>query len=63
MSLFADLFDFTAAKEPLPGVHEEPTNPEQMRENVDKVLQFMVARRIRMHHINAQGGQQSDDFR
>ena len=44
-----------AAKEPLEGVHEAPTDETQMRENVESVLRFMVTRRIRMHQINAQG--------
>ncbi|CAH1796809.1 unnamed protein product [Owenia fusiformis] len=41
-------------KEPLAGVHKVPSNIHEMRDNVDKVLQFMQMKKIRMHrtHVN-----------
>ncbi|XP_023932971.1 dixin-like isoform X2 [Lingula anatina] len=41
------------AGEKLAGVNYEPANPHDMKENIERVLQFMAARRIRMHHTTA----------
>ena len=43
------------AGEKLPGVYPAPCNSAEKRENVERVLQFMQARRVRKHHINSQG--------
>ncbi|KAL5019595.1 hypothetical protein ScPMuIL_002487 [Solemya velum] len=41
------------AGEQLPGVHMVPANQTEMRENIERVLHFMMTNRIRMHHITA----------
>lgn len=43
------------AGEHLGGIHSCPSSTAEMRENVDRVLQYMAANRIRMHHTNAKG--------
>ncbi|XP_067676980.1 dixin-like isoform X2 [Haliotis asinina] len=39
--------------EKLSGTHPDPSGYGEMKENVEKVLQFMCKSRIRMHHTNA----------
>ncbi|KAH9499405.1 Dixin [Bulinus truncatus] len=39
------------ANEEIQGVHPAPSTYAQMKENVDKVLQFMTIHKIKMHHI------------
>ena len=34
---------------------ENPSNYHAMRENVDRVLQFMSAQKIKMHHVSSKG--------
>ncbi|XP_069039058.1 dixin isoform X2 [Lepisosteus oculatus] len=41
------------AGELLEGVHYSPADPQEMRENVEKVLQFVASKRIRMHQTSA----------
>lgn len=45
---------FTAG-EKLSGVQVSPTSQQEMRENVDKVLQFVASKKIRMHQTSAKG--------
>uniref|UniRef100_A0A8C7E4K9 DIX domain containing 1 n=1 Tax=Naja naja TaxID=35670 RepID=A0A8C7E4K9_NAJNA len=42
-----------AAGEKLLGVEESPTNQQAMKENVEKVLQFVASKKIRMHQTSA----------
>ncbi|BFZ25452.1 hypothetical protein BsWGS_28495 [Bradybaena similaris] len=46
----ADLIQVIAG-EVLPDIHQAPSSHAEMRGNVDKVLQFMAARKVKMHHI------------
>nr|XP_022323380.1 dixin-like isoform X3 [Crassostrea virginica] len=48
----AELIEIVAG-EHLTGIHSCPSTTAEMRENVDLVLQYMAANRIRMHHTNA----------
>ncbi|XP_041373247.1 dixin-like isoform X2 [Gigantopelta aegis] len=41
------------AGEKLAGFHESPSNQSEMKENIERVIQFMATNRIRMHHISA----------
>ncbi|XP_072281742.1 dixin isoform X2 [Pyxicephalus adspersus] len=41
------------AGEKLNGIHQQPSNPQEMRDNVEKVLQFMASKKIRMHQTTA----------
>ncbi|KAM9299251.1 dixin isoform 2-T2 [Gastrophryne carolinensis] len=41
------------AGEKLGGIHQQPNGTQEMRENVDKVLQFMASKKIRMHQTSA----------
>lgn len=41
------------ASEKLAGVNYEPSSVQEMKDNVERVLQFMAQRRIRMHHTTA----------
>ncbi|KAG8141618.1 hypothetical protein E2320_007213 [Naja naja] len=43
------------AGEKLLGVEESPTNQQAMKENVEKVLQFVASKKIRMHQTSAKG--------
>lgn len=52
MSLFKLKF---AAGEVLEGVYVAPLNREESKKNVEKVLQFISSRHIRMPHISARG--------
>lgn len=45
----------SAAGEVLEGVHADPLDREESRKNVEKVLQFIASRHIRMPHISARG--------
>ncbi|KAL3885751.1 hypothetical protein ACJMK2_025793 [Sinanodonta woodiana] len=49
---FIELIEVIAG-ERLPDIHTVPTNYTEMKENVERVLHFMNAKKIRMHHINA----------
>lgn len=49
------------AGEHLGGIHSCPSSTAEMRENVDRVLQYMAANRIRMHHTNAKGTWRIDE--
>lgn len=44
-----------AAGEVLEGVYVAPLNREESKKNVEKVLQFISSRHIRMPHISARG--------
>ena len=46
MSLFS-------AGEKIAGIEYNPESLQGMRDNLDRVLQFMAAKRIRMHHITS----------
>lgn len=48
----AELIEIVSG-EHLGGIHSCPSSTAEMRENVDRVLQYMAANRIRMHHTNA----------
>ena len=43
------------AGESLEAIQAVPSSKEQMIENVEKVIEFMQARKIRMHHTTAIG--------
>ena len=58
---FDDVIMIFAAGESL-DICSAPSNSEQMRHNVEQVLQFMARRRIRMHHTTANGKWQNCDF-
>lgn len=44
-----------AAGEKLSGLQVRPSSQQEMRENVDKVLQFVASKKIRMHQTSAKG--------
>ena len=46
---------FCTAGEALSRVDYDATSATVMRENVERVLQFMASKRIRMHHTSAKG--------
>ncbi|XP_061183950.1 dixin-like isoform X2 [Saccostrea echinata] len=48
----AELIEIVSG-EHLNGIHNCPSTTAEMRENVDRVLQYMAENRIRMHHTNA----------
>ncbi|MBN3319583.1 DIXC1 protein, partial [Atractosteus spatula] len=50
--VLAHLIEIVAG-ELLEGVHYSPADPQEMRENVEKVLQFVASKRIRMHQTSA----------
>uniref|UniRef100_A0A8D0E8B7 Dixin n=1 Tax=Salvator merianae TaxID=96440 RepID=A0A8D0E8B7_SALMN len=50
--VLASLIEIVAG-EKLNGVQVSPTNQQEMRENVEKVLQFVASRKIRMHQTSA----------
>jgi len=39
----------------LNGIHVNPSSHQEMRENVEKVLQFVASKKIRMHQTSAKG--------
>ncbi|XP_067945316.1 dixin-like [Watersipora subatra] len=41
------------ANEKIPGAHLKPSNSLEMKENVERVLQFMRSRKIKMHQIRS----------
>ncbi|XP_058050558.1 dixin isoform X2 [Ahaetulla prasina] len=51
--VLASLIEIVAG-EKLSAVEESPTNQQAMKENVEKVLQFVASKKIRMHQISAQ---------
>ncbi|XP_061449416.1 dixin isoform X2 [Rhineura floridana] len=50
--ILASLIEIVAG-EKLNGVEVSPTSPQEMRENVEKVLQFVASKKIRMHQTSA----------
>ncbi|XP_066495564.1 dixin-like isoform X2 [Tiliqua scincoides] len=50
--ILASLVEIVAG-EKLSGVQVSPTSQQEMRENVDKVLQFVASKKIRMHQTSA----------
>ncbi|XP_021372022.1 dixin-like isoform X2 [Mizuhopecten yessoensis] len=50
--VLAELIEIVAGDK-LPGIHVVPSNYGEMKENVEKVLNYMSANRIRMHHASA----------
>ncbi|KAK2532770.1 Dixdc1 [Columba guinea] len=46
------------AGEKLNGIRVNPTSQQEMRENVEKVLQFVASKKIRMHQTSAKGVRQ-----
>lgn len=49
------VFFTSLAGEKLNGVQVNPTSQQEMRENVEKVLQFVASKKIRMHQTSAKG--------
>lgn len=49
---FIDLISVIAG-ETISGVHDVPSTYAEMKENVERILHFMSAKKIRMHHIMA----------
>ncbi|XP_045209608.2 dixin-like isoform X2 [Mercenaria mercenaria] len=49
---FIDLISVIAGEE-ISGVHDVPSTFAEMKENVERILHFMSAKKIRMHHIMA----------
>ncbi|XP_052285903.1 dixin-like isoform X2 [Dreissena polymorpha] len=49
---FVDLISVIAG-ETIAGVHDVPSTYAEMKENVERILQFMSSKKIRMHHIMA----------
>lgn len=43
------------AGEKLSGVQLSPSNQQEMKNNVEKVLQFVASKKIRMHQTSAKG--------
>ncbi|XP_043202813.1 dixin-like isoform X2 [Amphibalanus amphitrite] len=50
--VLADLIEIVSG-EKIAGVYRLPETAQMMRENVERVLQFMAAKRIRMHHVSS----------
>ncbi|XP_058865678.1 dixin-like isoform X5 [Acipenser ruthenus] len=50
--ILAHLIDIVAG-EHLSGIHMNPSSQQEMKENVEKVLQFISSKRIRMHQASA----------
>ena len=44
-----------AAKHRIQGIYDVPATYEEMRHNVDLILQFMTRSRIKMHRISSRG--------
>lgn len=55
------LFSLTAG-EKLSGIHQQPNNTQEMKDNVEQVLQFMASKKIRMHQTTAKGRRSSVKF-
>lgn len=43
------------AGEKLSGVQLSPSNQQEMKDNVERVLQFVASKKIRMHQTSAKG--------
>ncbi|KAM5131809.1 dixin isoform 2-T2 [Mantella aurantiaca] len=50
--LLSHLIEIVAG-EKLSGIHHQPSNTQEMKDNVDKVLQFMASKKIRMHQTTS----------
>ncbi|KAM4651688.1 dixin isoform 2-T2 [Discoglossus pictus] len=50
--VLAHLIEIVAG-EKLMGIHPQPNNTQEMRDNVDKILQFVASKKIRMHQSSA----------
>uniref|UniRef100_A0ABM5EQH6 Dixin isoform X5 n=1 Tax=Pogona vitticeps TaxID=103695 RepID=A0ABM5EQH6_9SAUR len=50
--VLASLIEIVAG-EKLSGVQASPASPQEMKENVEKVLQFVASKKIRMHQMSA----------
>ncbi|KAK7105318.1 hypothetical protein V1264_016718 [Littorina saxatilis] len=50
--VFADVIEIVS-KQKIEGIHNVPATFEEMRSNIDLVLQFMMRNRIRMHRISS----------
>lgn len=50
--VFGDIIEIVS-KQTINGIHNCPTSYEEMRQNVDCVLQFMTQNRIKMHRISS----------
>ncbi|XP_037079850.1 uncharacterized protein LOC119100808 [Pollicipes pollicipes] len=50
--VLSDLIEIVSG-EKIVGIHRLPETAQMMRENVERVLQFMAAKRIRMHHVGS----------
>uniref|UniRef100_A0A8C6RRT6 Dixin n=1 Tax=Nannospalax galili TaxID=1026970 RepID=A0A8C6RRT6_NANGA len=53
MAIFSLYRPFKAAGEKLSGVQLSPSNQQEMKSNVEKVLQFVTSKKIRMHQTSA----------
>ena len=49
------IFSLLTAGEKLSGVQTSPSNQQEMKNNVEKVLQFVASKKIRMHQTSAKG--------
>lgn len=49
------IFFLLTAGEKLSGVQLSPSNQQEMKSNVEKVLQFVASKKIRMHQTSAKG--------
>lgn len=49
------IFSLLTAGEKLSGVQLSPNNQQEMKNNVEKVLQFVASKKIRMHQTSAKG--------
>ena len=49
------IFSLLTAGEKLSGVQLSPSNQQEMKNNVEKVLQFVASKKIRMHQTSAKG--------
>lgn len=54
-SLYSHIFSLQTAGEKLNGVQLSPSNQQEMKNNVEKVLQFVASKKIRMHQTSAKG--------
>lgn len=55
LTLTSFIFPLLTAGEKLSGVQLSPRNQQEMRNNVEKVLQFVASKKIRMHQTSAKG--------
>ncbi|NXI21084.1 DIXC1 protein, partial [Sterrhoptilus dennistouni] len=53
LSPLIKLFSLPSAGEKLSGIEANPSSQQEMRENVEKVLQFVASKKIRMHQTSA----------